>query len=253
MDKASLVILIIEDDLVIAENLREILLETGFAHICIAKDYQSVKALKATVNPDLFLVDIHLERSEKDGIDIMLHEFDAPSKPLIYISSLADQETRDRAKRTNPSAYLVKPFTSRQLEVAIDFAVTNHYLRSSKGREVVIDHCPFISEPDYFYVKVKERYERVNKSDIVLLHSEGTYTDIVTTGKKVKHYLHLKILLDRLHTSHIVRCHNSYAVNTRHIHAFDHEHLYIMLGGEIISVPMSQSYKGLILDKMVKL
>ncbi len=253
MEKEKLVILIIEDDLVIAENLREILLEIGFVHIWIAKDYQSVKALKATVSPDLFLVDIHLERSEKDGIDIMLQDFAAPSKPLIYISSLADQETRDRAKRTNPSAYLVKPFTSRQLEVAIDFAVTNHYIRSSKGREVVIDHCPFISEPDYFYVKVKERYERVNKSEIVLLHSEGAYTDIITTGKKVKHYLHLKLLLDKLHANHIVRCHNSYAVNTKYIHAFDHENLYITVGNEMLSVPMSQSYKGLILDKMVKL
>ena len=151
-------ILIIEDDLIIAENLKEILQECGYMHVYVTKDYISAKKIKSTVLPDLFLVDIYLEGSEKDGIDIMLSEFMEYNKALIYISSLSDQETRERAKLTNPSAYIVKPFSAKQLEVAIDFAMTNHYLKSDKGREIIIDHCPFISEPNYFYVRVKDRY-----------------------------------------------------------------------------------------------
>lgn len=251
--KEILKILIIEDDLVIAENLKEILLECGYVHVYVAKDYASAKQLKNTVQPYLFLVDVYLEGSEKDGIDIMLSEFMEYDKALIYISSLSDQETRERAKLTNPSAYLVKPFSAKQLEVAIDFAMTNHYLKSDKGREIIIDHCPFISEPNYFYVRVKDRYERVNKADVILLHSDGNYTDIVTKDKKIKHYLYLKLLLDRLSINSLVRCHNSYAVNIHHIHSFDNDNVYIIVDDTMTCIPLGNNYKGLLLDKIVKL
>ena len=246
-------ILIIEDDLIIAENIKEYIEEFGNHQIYIAKDYRACKEIKEKVKPDLFLVDIKLEGSEKDGIDIMSNLFPKNQSPIIYISTLVDLETRDKAKKTNPAAYLVKPFSQKQLEVAIDFAITHANKNQQIEKNIVIDHCPFISEPDYFYVKVKDKYEKISKANIVALQSQGTYTDIITTTATITHYLNMKVLLERINSKNILRCHNSYAVNVHYISSFDSDSLYVVGGKDIRSLPIGNTFKGEIMDKMPRL
>ncbi len=244
MDNKAIDILIIEDDLIIAENIKENLYEIGYTNIHIANNYAAVHKLHTEINPDIFLVDIHLNRSTKDGIDIMLSEFPDRNSGLIYISSLSDQFTRNRAKKTNPSAYLVKPFSQKQLEVAIDFALSEKKKSQNESSHIEIDSFPFISDSESFFVKVKDRYERINKADIVLLHSDGAYTDIITLdNEKRRHYLNLKKLIKRIGINTIIRCHNSYAVNVRFIQSFDNENLYLKNMKKYKYIPLGRTYK----------
>jgi len=245
-------ILIIEDDLVVAQNMKEIIEATGQNTVIIAKnDGEAFDAVKK-VKPQLFLTDISLDNSKLDGISIMQKLSESNQAPLIYTSALSDQTTRNRAKLTKPVAYLVKPFSARQLEVAIDFALYNQH-EKHPDTYVEIDHQPLIMETDYVYVKGKNEYIKIVKSDILYLKSDSSYTDIVTKKEKVRHYVHLKEIVTRLKAPYIVRTHNSFAVNTRHIQKYDNETLYLFGNNELHSIPIGITYRAEVMKWLPKL
>ena len=245
-------VLIIEDDLVVAHNMKEIIESLGPNNVIIAKnDEETFKAVKK-LKPQLFLVDISLHNSKLDGIAIMQKIYENNGAPLIYTSALSDQITRNRAKLTKPVAYLLKPFSTRQLEVAIDFALYNQHDKHT-DTYVEIDHQPLIMETDYVYVKGKSEYIKIVKSDILYLKSDSSYTDIVTKTEKVRHYVHLKEIVTRLKVPYIIRTHNSYAVNTRLIQRHDNETLYIYGHNEMHSIPLGVTYKAEVMKWLPKL
>lgn len=245
-------VLIIEDDLVVAQNMKEIIEGLGSNYVLIAKnDEEAFDAVKK-VKPELFLADISLDNSKLDGISIMQKIVESNQAPLIFTSALSDQNTRNRAKLTKPVAYLVKPFSARQLEVAIDFAFHNQHDKHP-DTFIEIDHQPLIMETDYVYVKGKNEYIKIVKSDIMYLKSDSSYTDIVTKTEKLRHYVHLKEIVARLKVPYIIRTHNSYAVNTRLIQRYDNETLYIYGHNELHSVPLGITYKAEVMKWLPKL
>jgi CheY-like chemotaxis protein len=127
IDKNQLRILIIEDDLIIAENLKENLMDMGYRYIDVVSDSKEAISLYRQNKPDLCLVDIQLTRSPLDGIETMEKLEAGKEIPVIYLTSFIDDVTRERAKKTNPSAYLVKPANKIQIDVAIDIAVSTFF------------------------------------------------------------------------------------------------------------------------------
>lgn len=245
-------VLIIEDDLVVAQNMKEIIQASGQYEVYIAKNDEEAFDVVKKVKPQLFLTDISLDHSKLDGISIMQKLSESNQAPLIYTSALTDPHTRNRAKLTKPVAYLVKPFSARQLEVAIDFAFYNKH-ENHNDTYVEIDHQPLITETDYVYVKGKNEYIKIVKSEILYLKSDSSYTDIVTKTEKVRHYVHLKEIVIRLKVPYIVRTHNSYAVNTRLIQRYDNETLYIYGHNEMHSIPIGVTYRAEVMKWLPKL
>lgn len=71
-------------------------------------------------------------------------------RPVIYLTANTDEDTRSRAKSTKPAAYLVKPISEKQLEIAVEFALSAH---DADDAPAFVDSCPFISSNDFFFVK----------------------------------------------------------------------------------------------------
>lgn len=114
-------ILIIEDEAIIAEDIRDMLTALGYQvdgiinHGDKAIDYLSFHT------PDLVLCDIHIKGSQ-DGISVAESIRAKKKIPFIYLTSLSDRQTLERAKRTLPYGYIVKPFDERDLVSAIEVA-----------------------------------------------------------------------------------------------------------------------------------
>ena len=75
-------------------------------------------------------MDIRL-KGEKDGIyaaRIVSEGFDVP---VIYVTAYGDDAVLERAKRTKPAGYLLKPFRSDELKVAIETALYRHMIEST--------------------------------------------------------------------------------------------------------------------------
>src|SRR5664280_3354407 len=75
--------------------------------------------------PDLILMDIVL-KSKMDGIEAaerITSQFDIP---VIYLTAYTNQEYIERAKKTKPFSYLVKPFNQKELYATIEMALHRH-------------------------------------------------------------------------------------------------------------------------------
>lgn len=123
-------ILIVEDDLFIAEDIREHLEQMDYQVSAVAYDAAAARQQLAQSPPDLVLLDIHLgNEGGDDGISVAENIRDQYQLPFLFLTSYANAATVDRAKRTRPSGYIVKPFDEKDLFAAIEVALYNHSQR----------------------------------------------------------------------------------------------------------------------------
>jgi CheY-like chemotaxis protein len=119
-------IFIVEDNPVISDLISWRLTELGFQVIGSAEDHQTAieKLTQYTKDerPRLVLMDINLP-GETDGIMAAEEIQDKFSIPIVYISSVMDDPTIERAKRTKPRGFIVKPFTDNQLKATVEMAL----------------------------------------------------------------------------------------------------------------------------------
>jgi diguanylate cyclase (GGDEF)-like protein/PAS domain S-box-containing protein len=118
-------ILIVEDERIIALDLKFRLEKFGFSVIGIVSTGKKAVETASEKNPDIALMDIMLD-GEMDGIDTALqlqHDFGIPS---IFITAYADDETITRAEKANPLGYILKPFKERELYTTVHMALNKN-------------------------------------------------------------------------------------------------------------------------------
>ena len=130
-------ILIVEDEAVVAADLAGKLTRVGYRVVGIAaKGEQAIeKALNA--HPDLVLMDIRLP-GRLDGIETAKQILATCNVPVVYLTAHSDSHTLERAQKTEPFGYILKPFEERDLTTQIEIALYKHQaerrLRESEMR-----------------------------------------------------------------------------------------------------------------------
>ena len=117
-------ILIVEDELIIATDLGDILESLGYEVCGDAISAREALELINEQSPDLVLLDIQI-KGGMDGIElagIIRSEFRIP---FIFLTSHADASTLQRAKEVKPYGYIVKPFQEKDIRAAIEIALGN--------------------------------------------------------------------------------------------------------------------------------
>lgn len=118
-------ILIVEDELLIAQNLSRKLQKLGYSISGIVSSGEAAIAAVLEKNPDLVLMDIVI-KGDMDGIrtaEIIYKEYGIP---VIYITAYADDVTLQRAEQTGSYGYILKPFNERALHATIKLALSKH-------------------------------------------------------------------------------------------------------------------------------
>lgn len=125
-------ILIIEDEVLIAEDLAEMC--RSFGYNTLEPAYGPGDALnKLNSEPvDLVILDINLE-SKINGIEIAEYINEKLKLPFIYLSSYSDSHTMSAARKTRPMAYITKPFKKADIHNCIEIAMQTFSLLSIKG------------------------------------------------------------------------------------------------------------------------
>ncbi|MFY7910528.1 MAG: response regulator transcription factor [Emticicia sp.] len=117
-------ILIIEDDPIIAVDIADFLNNVDYRVSGIAHNpTQAFEQLRSN-SPDLVLLDINLS-AEQNGIDIATYIHQNLSIPFIFLTSYSTREVLNKAKITEPSGYIVKPFDEEDLFATIEIALYN--------------------------------------------------------------------------------------------------------------------------------
>jgi PAS domain S-box-containing protein len=114
-------ILVVEDERIIALNLKENLESLGYSVVAIAASGEKAVEKATQLHPDLVLMDIRLQ-GNLDGIQAAQQIWENLSIPVIYVTGHSDQSTLERAKITAPFGYILKPVKERELYVAIETA-----------------------------------------------------------------------------------------------------------------------------------
>jgi PAS domain S-box-containing protein len=117
-------ILLVEDERIVALDVQARLQRLGYSVLGIVSTGE--EALKAATEgqPDLALVDVRL-KGGMDGIEVARHFRERLSVPVIFLTAYADAATVERAKRTEPFGYLIKPFDEKELLTAVELALHN--------------------------------------------------------------------------------------------------------------------------------
>ncbi|MFD2037221.1 ATP-binding protein [Belliella marina] len=115
-------ILITEDDHVSALLLKKALEKNNHQIIGISDSGEKALEILSEHQADIVMMDINLS-GELDGIkttEIINEKYDIP---VVYLSASSDSETLTKVVGTNPSAYVIKPFNIRELNMVIELAI----------------------------------------------------------------------------------------------------------------------------------
>ena len=118
-------ILVVEDERIIALNLKENLESLGYTVVEIAASGEKAVTKARELYPDLVLMDIWLQ-GDMDGISAAQQIWDELQIPVIYLTGHSDKITLERAKVTAPFGYILKPVNEQQLSVAIEIALQRY-------------------------------------------------------------------------------------------------------------------------------
>src|ERR1041384_1997666 len=130
---SGLRILAVEDEALIAEELRERLERTGMRVVGTADSADAAVAAAIQTRPDLVLMDIQIH-GLRDGVEAADEIRQHIDVPVVYLTAHSDRATLDRAKRTAPFGYVLKPFRERELLIAIEMA-SHRYTLEQRLRE----------------------------------------------------------------------------------------------------------------------
>jgi len=115
-------ILVVEDERIIAEDIKICLDQLGYDVISISASGEEAIETAQTKRPDLVVMDIMLG-STMDGIEaaqIIREQFDIP---IIFLTAYVDDTLLARAKIAEPFGYILKLFDYRELGSTVEIAL----------------------------------------------------------------------------------------------------------------------------------
>lgn len=124
-------VLIVEDEPLIAEHIATYLNNSDFMVSGIAYDDEEARQLLRTSSPDAVILDINLD-GETDGIQLAEFINKNYQLPFLFLTSYADRETLERAKKVEPWGYIVKPFNEKTLQATLEIAIFNFAQRTNQ-------------------------------------------------------------------------------------------------------------------------
>ncbi|MDA3878779.1 MAG: LytTR family transcriptional regulator DNA-binding domain-containing protein [Prolixibacteraceae bacterium] len=225
-------ILIVEDEFMIAEDIAMRLTDFGYNVVGHADSASKAIGILESHPVDLVLVDINIA-GETDGIELASIINDKFNLPFIFLTSLASKSIVDRALKTNPSAFLLKPFNDRQVQVSIELALRNFENRepATGVNEPAINekysNANLIAMRDSLFLKKDSHFERIRFSEIHYLEAESNYTTLVTDSGRFMYSCVLKNFEERLPKDVFLRVHRSFLVNMNMITGFEGKYLHL--------------------------
>ena len=114
-------IMIVEDEFVVAEDIRECLENMGyFVSSAVTSGEDALEKIEEEM-PDMILMDIVLS-GDMDGIETAERIHEHHQIPIIFITAHSDEDMLKRAKITEPYGYILKPFDDRDIYINLEMA-----------------------------------------------------------------------------------------------------------------------------------
>lgn len=226
MSKPS--VLIVEDEPLIADDIAAILEKNGYTVVDIVDEAPDAIASIKKYNPDIALLDVNIE-GDADGIDLA----GKLNIPFVFLTSYYDQQTLDRAKKTNPSGYIVKPFNESDLIANVEIACSRTHKNTTETKS-----------PEKLFLRNGQEIVSVMSSDIVYVEAFDNYANVFTEKDKFIISHTLKSVEEKLLPFGFMRIHRSFLINFAHVDSLSEG--YVFLKGH--KVQIGKSYRKDFID-----
>lgn len=220
-------ILIVEDDPLIAEDLRGHLEALGYEVVAVCDNALDAMAELASHKPDLLLLDINLGDGA-DGIQLAEKVKAKHRMPFIFVTSHSDPGTLARVKPLRPAGFIIKPFDENELRAQIELALARYANDVEATAAPAEEQRTEFVIADSLFIRDKGRLVKVAIADILHAEADNNYTHIHTTRQRYTLSLTLGVVQERINDPRFVRVHRSHLVNTMHVTAV--EEGYVCLG-----------------------
>lgn len=227
---------IVEDEFIIACDLRQALEEMEYTVPKPSKDHDSALAMLEKERPDLVILDIQLDGT-RDGIDLAENIRKQYDIPLIFLTANSDAPTVERAKKVQPNAFLTKPFNKKDLLLSIEIAISNFY--NQRGANIGQKNEDTYLMKDVLFIKDGQYFHKIKVDDIAYIACEGAYVTFHTEGKKLLIRGSITQYLEKIGSKKIFRVHRSYAVNLEKVDLINTSYLKI----KEVEIPVSKNYR----------
>jgi two-component system, LytTR family, response regulator LytT len=222
MENENIRILIVDDEVLIAETLKGYLHKLGFKQIKMTHSKKETFELLSFWKPHVALLDIRMEELY-DGLEIG-QQFKSDYKiPFMYVTAHSDMEMTQRILKSKPDGYITKPIRINELMINLGMVIQR-----------------FQEVQNEILIEFKNGYdiERIHLSELLYIKAEGNYVEIYLQSRKVVVRNTLEAILQEINNDIIVRIHRSFAVNTQKIKKRSNTEIDL---GEV-QLPISRSY-----------
>lgn len=129
--KAEGRILVVEDEHIVAMGIKKMLKNLGYTVTGVASSGKDAISKAESTFPDVVLMDIML-KGDMDGVEAAKEIRERFDVPVVYLTAYSDSKILERAKKTEPFGYIVKPFDEKDLHSSIEVALHKHRKEKEK-------------------------------------------------------------------------------------------------------------------------
>lgn len=218
---------IIEDDMILAAGLKNLLNQNNYQ---IIGTHSSGESFFKTLDPrvvDLVIIDVML-KGNLSGIDIGKRlKINYPELPFVFLTGLCDEQTVNEILQLSPICYLKKPYDDATLLVNLKIA----FIKIEDGKK------------DYdTKVKINDgkRSYQIDKKEILFLLSDGNYVCVHLKGnQQIMVRAKLNDLSKKEGFKDFIRTHVRFLVNPDHIFHYNYRFLEV----QNHKIPISEKYR----------
>lgn len=210
-------ILIVEDDLFIANYIKIVLEEAGFETIEMATEVETARIAFQNFCPELILMDINL-LGKQDGIILATEKNE--NAGVIFLTGQLDKNTIEKALNLKPESYLTKPFKKLDLINAI------HLYQNKKQINTIS-------------IKNGHDWIQLAQESILYVKSENIYLDVHTTNKVITIRMTLEKFYQLLQPQLFCKPHRSFIVKKSAVTRITRTHLYV----NNVEIPVSRNFE----------
>ncbi len=205
----SLKVLIIEDELDLAENTAEYLIQHGYNVVGVVQSAEVIPEFIEEKEIDLFLVDIMLKGTVR-GIDIASYIREKfPKSGILFTTALSGKDILDKISATLYDGYLLKPFSLKSLESTL-YLIARKIENPEENQK---------SSPNRHLIPIRDKGKitLLDENEIHFIKAEGLYLKIFTENKVYLIRDLLKTFLPKLGPDKFLRIHKTYVVNLKKV------------------------------------
>src|SRR5215831_5715660 len=115
-------ILVVEDERILAKGIEKQLKRLGYEVAGLVSSGEEAVRQAKELRPDLILMDIHLGAG-MDGVEAANLIRTRLGTPIVFLTAHSDEATLQRAKVTEPSGFILKPYEDRDIQTAIEIGL----------------------------------------------------------------------------------------------------------------------------------